>query len=205
MDLEEINESPDSHFYRGVNSDGDHLFVDEDAITAGHDPQTCMRIIPAGVTVGDRIWVKETHWRYGKWVADMDKQTSRGLPTWRFKPIKCADEFRFTPQTKFHREQEGYHKRPSIFMPREAARIILEVTEPERCERVQEISEADAKSEGVFGPPQSGAGYRQYPYECCSLATARDSFRSLWGSLHGPGAWQRNDWVRVIHFRRTER
>lgn len=206
--LEQINESPNSHFYRGANSDGDHLFCDEDAIMAGHDPQTCMTIIPASCRLGDRIWVKETHWRYGRWVKD--GQTGSGRDRWRFRPIKCSDEFRFSPQPKLPREQEGYHKRPSIFMPKAAARIILGVTAEERCERLQDISEADAHAEGVrFCVACGGTGAIEVNgidtgCPVCKQHPCRYMFARLWDELHGEGAWEKNPWVRVIQFRRIE-
>lgn len=93
---------------------------------------------------------------------------------------------------------------PSRFMPREAGRIPLENC-GERVERVQDITEEDAIAEGVFGPPQSEAGWRQYPYESCHLETARESFQSLWDSINAQRGygWDTNSWVWAITFRRV--
>ncbi len=94
---------------------------------------------------GDLLYVKETHWRYGKWVKD--GRTKTGRQRWRFKPVGM--NVQFEPQPKIPREQEGYHKRPSIFMPKDAARTWLKIIGV-RGERVQDISGPDALAEGCL-------------------------------------------------------
>ncbi len=75
--------------------------------------------------------------------------------------------------------------RPSIFMPRWASRITLEITEI-RVERLQEITEEDAVAEGVPSDPTIAI------YE----------FSRLWDSLNGKKyPWASNPWVWVISFR----
>ena len=78
---------------------------------------------------------------------------------------------------------------PSIFMPRWASRITLEIVSV-RVERVQEISRGDAMEEGCPFPNMAkGPDTRQW-------------FKDLWENIHGHDAWERNDWVWVIEFRR---
>ncbi len=72
--------------------------------------------------------------------------------------------------------REGW-KSP-IFMPRWASRITLEITAV-RVERLQDISEADARAEGV---------------------TAVCAYRKLWEKIHGPGSWDVNPYVWVVEF-----
>lgn len=81
--------------------------------------------------------------------------------------------------------------RPSIFMPRWASRILLEV-ESVRVERVQDVSEEDAWAEGVVA-----RGTSRHDGE------GRALFRRLWDSINkerGYG-WDENPWVWVVEFR----
>lgn len=78
---------------------------------------------------------------------------------------------------------------PSILMPRWASRITLEITGV-RVERLQDISEADAKSEGAE------------PAECCHAHY--HGFSKLWESINGKGSWDVNPWVWVINFERVQ-
>lgn len=86
--------------------------------------------------------------------------------------------------------------RPSIHMPKEAARIFLRVTDV-RAERLRDITEADAVKEGLYkGWRLSGRG---------SLAlSARQAFMWLWETItrDGPAykTWACNPWVWVIEF-----
>ncbi len=93
-----------------------------------------------------------------------------------------------------------YGWKSPLHMPKWAARTWLEVTEV-RAERLQAISEEDAIAEGIFGPPMSQAGWRQYPYESCHLDTAKSSYRTLWESINGKGSWDLDPWVWVYSFK----
>lgn len=92
--------------------------------------------------------------------------------------------------------------RPSIHMPKAAARIWLEVTSV-RAERLQDISEKDAKAEGVeLLTPQHL--YRNYmngtePKEGFSRPTS--SFESLWRKTYSGVSWAANPWVWVVEFK----
>ena len=79
--------------------------------------------------------------------------------------------------------------RPSIFMPRWASRILLEITGV-RVERVQDIALNDAKAEGV------DMYSAQFPVE----------FKGLWDSLNAKRGygWDVNPWVWVVEFKRVE-
>lgn len=88
--------------------------------------------------------------------------------------------------------------RPSIFMPRWACRIVLEI-EAVRVERVQHISESDALSEGcepIHGTEPSGSEWTSYAM----------GYRGLWDSINAKRGfgWDTNPWVWVIQFKRTE-
>jgi hypothetical protein len=93
----------------------------------------------------------------------------------------------------------AYRWTPSIHMKKEDARIWLQI-KGIRLERLQSISEADAKAEGVA---TNGRGYKTYidigldEYE---LESAYWSFNSLWCKINGGDSWELNPWVWVVDF-----
>ena len=145
---------------------------------------------------GDRLWVRETWQHYqnsGQRAADFSEHQ-------RFA-ANCfyrADES--NPRTK----PLSGKWRPSLLMPRWACRLVLPLVSV-RVERVQDITEEDAKAEGVerisAGPGwECWMGYG--PSSSCK--TARDSFRSLWISIYGQDSWDANPWVWVAEWREIE-
>lgn len=96
--------------------------------------------------------------------------------------------------------------RPSIHMPRWASRILLEVTAV-RVERLQEISEADAKAEGaecLFSPTCSAADRELLDIPLMEDASPfRNGYALLWESINGAGSWKANPWVWVVEFKRV--
>jgi len=93
---------------------------------------------------------------------------------------------------------------PSIFMPRWASRITLEVTAV-RVERLQEITDSDAVEEGVTRHLRSTLGWSfEESEETFNIAQARDTFRLLWDHLNAKRGygWEKNPWVWVIEFKR---
>jgi hypothetical protein len=89
-------------------------------------------------------------------------------------------------------------------MPRWASRITLEITDV-RAQRLQDISEEDAKAEGAAffdGRPIHHHGWR---HDLGSVwSTANLSFQSLWSKINGPDSWTENPWVWVITFKRID-
>jgi hypothetical protein len=73
--------------------------------------------------------------------------------------------------------------RPSIHMPKSAARIWLKVTDV-KVERLRDISQEDAVAEGVKASPPFAIGY----------------FKNLWESINGAASWNANPWVWVVEF-----
>lgn len=132
------------------------------------------------VKSGDRLWVREA-WKPH---STFDHLPPREIP--QSNMFYLADE-RYSPS--------GSRSRPSIHMPRWASRITLTVTDV-RVQRLQEISAGDAIREGIAYPP---AGMTMD--EACEYGTdPRSEFRSLWNSLHGPGAWDADPWVVALTF-----
>lgn len=97
---------------------------------------------------------------------------------------------------------------PSIYMPKAAARIWLEVTEV-RVERLQDITEEDARAEGMdWAAPLShhepDEDPREVGYVAPGASFALPNFRELWDRINGkrPGcSWDNNPWVWVVGFK----
>jgi hypothetical protein len=91
--------------------------------------------------------------------------------------------------------------RVSIFMPRWASRIELEIVIV-RVERVQDISESDAIAEGLIPHGKGAARGWQFEQGGVICSTAKRAYELLWEKINGPDSWQANPWVFVIEFRR---
>lgn len=93
--------------------------------------------------------------------------------------------------------------RPSIFMPKEAARIFLRVTNI-RVERLQEITEEDAWREGVE-PIRSALG-QIYVQDDYSIGY-RLAFEELWNEINAKRGygWDTNPWVWVVAFEKISK
>ena len=137
---------------------------------------------------GDRIWVREA-WKH-----------IEGGPVYDAAG-GVADSF--DPETIYRASRPKYPGpwKPSIHMPRWASRINLEITGV-RLERLQDISEDDARAEGarecdpvsgrevlLAGPSQRGSFVLHY--------------RDIWEQINGPGSWEANPWVWVVEFKRV--
>lgn len=102
--------------------------------------------------------------------------------------------------------------KPSLFMPKSAARIFLEITDI-KVERLNDISEEDSIREGVevykknYCLAGSGVTYKKYGKieDCIAYSQARNSFRSLWKLINGEQSWNDNPWVWVIEFKRINK
>lgn len=82
-------------------------------------------------------------------------------------------------------------------------RLELEITGI-RIERVQDISEADARSEGITDGGCLSCGNPE-PCGCCNpKPDARDSYIWLWHKINGKKhPWSSNPWVWVVEFKRV--
>lgn len=144
----------------------------------------------APFAVGDRLYVREAH----ALVPSTAYRMSEGVR----QTINPSDPY----EAAIYRlgwERSKPRWGPGIHMPRWASRITLIVTDV-RVQRLQEINEADAIAEGVESDSDGWRDYQMPATQCCG--SARDSFRSLWGSLNearGYG-WEANPWVVAVTF-----
>ena len=160
---------------------------------------------PYAKSRGDRLWVREA-WRTSCHLDDMSP--SRAFADLPDGPVRYeADGFERPPRCL----SEYGKLRPGMFMPRCANRILLEVTAV-RVERLQDISEADARAEGCQAI-EGGIWWTNYSYPLgfdgkpttvVGYRTAKESYRSLWESINGPGSWDANPWVWVVEFKRIK-
>lgn len=94
--------------------------------------------------------------------------------------------------------------RSPLYMPRWASRITLEI-ERVRVQRIQEISELDALSEGVEGERIIHGTMKTSDGKSVTGdwidGPARNGFAALWDDTNGAGAWERNDFVSAISFK----
>ena len=145
--------------------------IEHGAVFSARDP--FLMLSPYG-SPGDRLWVRETFHGGGNGGAEV---------AFKADYLIARDVKRWTP---------------AIHMPRRLSRITLEVTGV-RVERLQDISEEDARAEGIDAVrvqtgPAALAG-RPWATEFCAL----------WDSLNAKRApWASNPWVWVVEFRRAE-
>lgn len=163
------------------------------ALVLEHEPQHVIdRCCPYG-RPGDRLWVRETHMNWWK----LDPANPEGPRLFSHVAAFAADGYELEP---------GERWIPSIHMLRAASRILLEITGV-RVERLQDISDADARAEGIecmAGDPE--CGYRNYLDQSGKdwTLSPRESFRSLWESINSPASWAKNPWVWVVEFERAQ-
>lgn len=153
-------------------------------------------------TPGDILYVRET-WNYG--YCDTTDFEFRYNETFfeELKPGSYKDSY-LMPRY-FYRTDDldgivGIKWRPSIFMPRDAARIFLRVTDV-RVERLQDITHSGIEKEGIVTKEHPGSPDRVNPFF---------TFKSLWDSTikHKDAAlygWDANPYVWVIEFEKISK
>ena len=163
---------------------------------------------------GDILYVRETWCRYD------DDHIIDGR--------KYAYKADASPISEEARKKFGYRWRPSIHMPKEAARIWLKVTDV-RVERLQDITEDGAEAEGMpdsldypvdkaYCPLCKGEGIigtvdvhslGHMDVDCPYCDSYRKRFENLWNSINQKSldsyGWDANPWVWVIEFERCEK
>jgi hypothetical protein len=165
---------------------------------------------------GDRIWVRETFASFsgpGAIARPRDATyvvLQDGTQVYR-------DGERFPPLKKYAAGAWDHIRwRPSIHMPRWASRLTLEIVLV-RVERLNDISEADAKAEGLAALTKDGELIKYGIADRDGLPGDDDdgwhwqdwdkdplkAYARLWDQINGEGAWAKNPWVWRIEFRRV--
>jgi hypothetical protein len=156
---------------------------------------------------GDRLYVKEHAWMWCEKIPN--GTTKKGRAKFKYVPLRCARVFYCAdhpeqPAVDVLCEYRGYpwgwRKKLGRFLPRWASRITLETTAV-RVERLQDISEADAKAEGVTPFPADPEG------DCWTDGKHATAYHHLWNEINGwdgASSWDANPWVWVIQFRRLQ-
>lgn len=162
------------------------VLVHENAFGEGVSVQAC----PLARKIGDRLWVRE---KCAIGFNDDDDLVvdyhADGKRRW----------FDVTPENERYslRYINDDRNRAARFMPRWASRITLEVVDV-RAERLKEISEDDAQSEGATASGGWNADDSEYS------VGYRAAFSRAWDAINGKGAWALNPWVWVYEFRYTD-
>jgi len=140
--------------------------------------------------VGDILWVQET-WQFER--LDLEREHTI--------VFRDGEEITFIFNDEERREKwfkyifkSGWQS--PYFMPKEAARIFLKVTDI-RVERLQDISESDAIKEGVKMTQDERLDF-----------SYKEGFSFLWDFINakrerGIYVWERNPWVFVYDFGMT--
>jgi len=158
-----------------------------------------MRPVDTRYSVGDRLWVREAHYL----TDDGDNEYA----VFAADPPEVAEHLaRIASLKSSHRDIDwSRHEklRPSIHLPRWASRLTLTITDV-RVQRLQDISEADAKAEGA---PWYVAGHGrisddEYAADPGYQPSKRAGFECLWNDIHGwnPPAWAENPWISALSF-----
>lgn len=137
---------------------------------------------------GDRLWVRETHYMFGRWILGIDHK-------WHFNHCRGNAKYFDNPPDlvrKKNYHNPGWYKRASIHMPRWASRITLEIVAV-RVERVWDITRSGIIAEGVELGDLGGAD-------------VRNKWQSLWDSINAKRGygWEKNPWVWVIEFKKIK-
>ncbi|WP_434116504.1 hypothetical protein [Klebsiella michiganensis] len=146
---------------------------------------------------GDRIWVREAfrvHSRATDVATLVYKASERN--SW-------TEQTRRVPVAVCNKPATPEKWTPSLHMLRWASRILLEITDV-RVERLNTISEEDARAEGIIDGGCLNCGEPE-PCGCANPEPdATDAFAYLWQSIYGQENWNANPWVWVIEFKRVE-
>lgn len=155
-------------------------------------------VCPYG-SVGDRLWVRETHAEFA-----VGEGMDRPVPTCVAYRATCDEDGGFDYVNTRGEEMSLKVTKwtPAIYMPRWASRITLEITDV-RAQRLHEITEEDARAEGVIVGEEQPAIVNGEEGKAVFF-NARDAFAYAWAAINGADSWKANPFVWAITFKRVE-
>lgn len=149
-------------------------------------------VIKRPYEIGDVLWVRET---FGQ-IISLDEIV--------YKADICSPEV----------DKPFFGWKPSIFMPKTACRLYLQVKNI-RVERLNDISEEDAIAEGIENLSETEfncnlfknylSSENEMDYQNFTTDNAVLSFQTLWHKINGPTSWVKNPFVWVIEFERIDK
>lgn len=142
---------------------------------------------------GDILYVRET------WSPLYQDKDSKDVCGYMYKAYTLEEYDKMYPDGKDYQWEGKW--RPSIHMPKEAARIFLKVTNV-LVERLQEIDDEQAKEEGANWRNGKNVGFEEK-----MRRSAVERFAEIWNSTIKKSdldryGWDANPWVWVIEFER---
>jgi len=154
--------------------------------------------------VGDFLYLKEVHYRYGYW-GTLEGKTKKGKDKWRFSGLVdlfggCFRYLENPPSDvlPYGSTQLGWYKRSPLFMPKKYARHWYEIIEV-RAERLWDISPQDCLNEGIRVKRSHAIDMPEANYN----NWLRVGFIELWDSINKARGhpWANNEWVWPISYK----
>lgn len=200
-----------------------HAFM---AVFTSKDKKSFTHIKTPYGRIDDILWVRETYKFLGitedgeVHIQFKDGQNKYLIPEldredyWNERLEKLLDVMAKKDKVIVDEENERYTWKekdvpfkPSIHMPKEAARIWLQITS-KRVERLLEIHDIGAIAEGVkstYQPLFSEHRFKDYvTNDIAGYRNASSSFKSLWELINGVESVKSNPFVWVVQFKRIE-
>jgi hypothetical protein len=192
-----------NHYFQSLvhHATGQFTFVENGNYNPTEDD--VIKVNPPA-NIGDVLWVRETfvtglEMYDGSFV--YDEHGDYKHKTW-YKADNDLDNW-YDGNSDFPTDKIPW--KPSLFMPKQACRLFLEVTEI-TVEQLNNISESDAINEGieVLGYDE-GTVYKDYINLHSETNDPILSYHTLWQKINGINSWNKNPWVWVIKFKKIDK
>lgn len=195
--LESINKNPDALEHVGIVTIGNiALPKNEFRIYQCFEEKANgkQELVKCPYELDDVLWVRENFYTFENW------------DHWKPSMFKSVNvEVFYTADLQNDYISKPVHRgktRPNIFLPAAYCRIFLKVKSI-RVERLQDIREEDAKSEGVIA---SRPGlWKNYLVPETYWSSTISSFETLWISINGKESMNHNPYVFVYEFEQIEK